>query len=202
MRRKQCGARRRVQLLRIVQQHHIRVLGERISGRIRLRRKGFQCRVPFAGERVPDLLAAQQQGGQRSRIRVERGRPLRRVPVDLGAHRQRARVSEHDVAVRDVTGQQRQPRAERQVVDDDVVRTDLVHHRQHPAGGGHRVPEQVRAAGIRLVQQRLDHAPLGGREEPAQRVVLAPHLIVGPDHPGVRATAEPQIRCARIRTPR
>ena len=59
--------------------------------------------------------------------------------------------------------------------------------------GVHRVPEQIGAARIGLVQQGFHHPALGSREESAKRVVLTGDLVRGPDDAGVGAAAESQI---------
>jgi len=69
-------------------------------------------------------------------------------------------------------------------------RIDDIH--DAPAGLD-RIPEQIGPPGVGLAEQRRDHPPRGGREEPAQRVVLAAGLFLGADDARVRAAAQPEV---------
>jgi hypothetical protein len=133
------------------------------------------------------------QLGQLGGRRGERGGPVRREAVDLAADGQRRRVAQDHVRVRHPVRRQRQAGAEREVVDDDVVRADgrdRLADRVRPA---HRVPEQIRAARPGLVEQGLDQPAPGGGEEAAQGVVLAGRLLLRPDHARVGAAAQRQV---------
>ena len=78
--------------------------------------------VPLGGEGVADLAAQPVQGGELGLpVGTEGRRPGGRVAVDLVADRQRGRVAEHDVGVRDARGSQGEAGAEGQVVDDHLV---------------------------------------------------------------------------------
>jgi hypothetical protein len=73
------------------------------------------------------------------------------------------------------------------VVDDDVVRPDLLEDVVHRLGPAHRIPQQVGAAILGLQPQGRHHAAPGGREEPPQRVAGRP------DHAGVGGSAQGQV---------
>ncbi len=131
MRRQQPGALGRMQLLRVVQQQPVPRLGEGVVAGGRGRVQRAERLVPPLRERVahPDALSPQVL--ERRRVGIEGPRPDRWVAVDLGADGQGGRVSEDDVGVADPCRHQRQPGAEGEVVDDDVVRADPVDDGRH-----------------------------------------------------------------------
>ena len=102
-------------------------------------------------------------------------------------------MPEDDVGVPDARARQGQPGAERQVVDEDVVRADPVDDGGHLLRDLERLPQQVVASSRCLEGQRLDRAAPRGVEEAAQRVVLAAGLLLGPDDARVGPAAELQV---------
>ena len=99
-------------------------------------------------------------------------------------------MPEDHVRVPDARAHQGQPGAERQVVDEDVVRAYPVDDGGHLLRDLERLPEQVVASGRRLEGERLDRAAPGGVEEAAKRLVLAAGLVLRPDDARVRPSAE------------
>ena len=193
MRRQQRRPSRVVQRRRVVEQHQVCVLGERVRRRRSLRGEHVQGGVPFGGEIVPDLPAPRCRAASRL---PDRGRmpPARRA----GSRRPRRRpegprVPEHDIGVRYCPPRQREPGTERQVVDDHLVGLHRVDDVQDARRRSDRIPQQVGPPRLGLVAQRRHHAVPGGGEETAERGVLAGCLLLGPDDPGIGAPAEHQI---------
>ena len=102
-------------------------------------------------------------------------------------------MPEHDIRVGHTPGDQSQPCAEREVVDDDRVGTHRGHHREHLAGDPHRLPHQVAEPGFGLEGQRGDHALPSRVEESPQGVVLPARLVLGADDARVRPLTQLQV---------
>ena len=193
MARQQGGAAGVVQLCGVVEQQDVTGLGERVTARRGTRRQLCQGGIPLRREVVADLLGEPSQLGEGLRLRSEGTRPGGRVAVDLVSDGERGRVPQHDVGVARAAAGKAQPGAEGEVIDDDRVGACPVDDVVHGASHTHGVPEQVDATGACLVGQRLDGAEPRRLEEPAERVVLAGRLLLGPDDARVRAATELEV---------
>ena len=191
--RQESGALGGMELRRVVEQQHVAGLGERVVARGRRRVEGVQGVVPARGEGVPYPNAQAVEAVERIRVRREAPGPLRRVAVDLVTDGQGRRVPEDHVRVPDARARQGQPGAERQVVDEDVVRADPVDDGGHLLRDLERLPEQVVASSRCLEGERLDRSAPRGVEEAAKRLVLAAGLVLRPDDARVGPSTQLQV---------
>lgn len=92
-------------------------------------------------------------------------------------------MAQDDVSVRSSSRTEADGGSEREVIDEDRVRSDDL---DRPTRGLDGFPEQVPRSRLCLVAKRRDHPHAGGLEEFSQVVVLAGRLLFGTGDPVIQ----------------
>ena len=163
--------------------------GERVFDRGRVRRDGLQRVVVDAGEPVGDLPRDRYKVGQFLRVWHERGWPGARDAISLTGEGELPRVAQDNVGVRSTSRTEADGGPEREVVDEDHVRSDLSDDIDRLTRGLDGFPQQIPGSRLCLVAKRRDHAHAGGLEERSQVGVLAGRLLFGTGDAGIRPSA-------------
>ena len=102
-------------------------------------------------------------------------------------------MAEHDIAIRDPSGVEREPCAEGEVIDQDRVGCDILDHREGRARTILGLPHEVGQSFPGLIEKRRDHAVACRVEEAFQRRRFLGLLLRRADDARIRAATEGQI---------
>ena len=194
MGRQQRGPLGRVQRAGVVEQEHVTGLGEGVRHGAAPGASVAQRGVPLLGELVPHLLAHGPQPRQLARRRLQPAREGGRQAVDLVTDRERRGVAEHDVGVPDAgwrTRPSRAPNARWSTMTSSgaTASTTRCTSRATPTGSQSRSERRARAWKV-----SVSTAPARVASKKPRRASSSPRrLVLGADHPGVRAATELEV---------